>query len=166
MNIRIAKIEDLEAIVGIYNQAIAVGQKTADTEPFTVDNRKKWFEAHTPDNYPILIAEENDVVEGYLTISPYRPGRKALRHTAEVSYYVHFDHHRRGIASRLLEHAICMCPLLGIKNLFAILIDSNVASVQLLEKYGFEKWGHMPQIAEFDGIEVGHLYYGLRIDKC
>jgi phosphinothricin acetyltransferase len=59
-----------------------------------------------------------------------------------------------------------MCPSLQIKNLFAILIDSNQDSIRLLEKYDFEKWGHMPRVAEFDGIEVGHLYYGLRIEKC
>ena len=66
----------------------------------------------------------------------------------------------------LLQYVIGMCPLLQIKNLFAILIDSNQDSIRLLEKYDFEKWGHMPRVAEFDGIEVGHLYYGLRIEKC
>ncbi len=163
MNIRIAKIEDLEAIVNIYNQAIAVGHKTADTTPVTIDGRKKWFDEHTPDKYPILVAQDNDEVIGYLTISSYRPGREALRYSAEVSYYIHFDHHRKGIASKLLQEAIKICPSLQIKTLFAILIDNNHGSVQLLEKFGFKKWGHMPLIAEFDGIEVGHLYYGLRI---
>ena len=37
MNIRTAKLEDLGAIVHIYNQAIAAGQKTADIKPVTVD---------------------------------------------------------------------------------------------------------------------------------
>ena len=36
MNIRTAKLEDLGAIVGIYNQAIAAGQKTAETKPITI----------------------------------------------------------------------------------------------------------------------------------
>jgi L-amino acid N-acyltransferase YncA len=115
--------------------------------------------------YPILIAECGDSIVGYLTISAYRPGRMALRHTAEVSYYVHFDHHNKGVASRLLQHAIGMVPSLQIKTLFAILIDSNDVSIKLLEKYGFKKWGYMPRVAEFNGIEVGHLYYGLRIGE-
>jgi phosphinothricin acetyltransferase len=166
MNIRIAILEDLEAIVEIYNQAIAAGQKTADITPVTADVRKTWFETHTPNKYPILVAEEGDVIVGYLTISPYRPGRMALRHTAEVSYFVHFEHLRQGIASNLLKHAIRMCPSLEIKTLFAILIDSNHGSIRLLEKYGFEKWGQLPRVAEFYGIEVGHLYYGLRIEEC
>ena len=165
MNIRTATFEDLEAIVEIYNQAIAAGQKTADTTPVTTEDREKWFDGHTPDKYPILVAEDGNIIVGYLTISAYRPGRMALRYTAEVSYFVHFEHHRQGIASNLLQYAIDLCPSLRIKNLFAILIDSNQGSIGILEKYGFEKWGHMPRVAEFDGIEVGHLYYGLRIEE-
>ncbi len=166
MNIRIAKPEDLEAIVEIYNQAIAAGQKTANITPVTIEDRVKWFGEHTPDRYPILVAEDSNAIVGYLTISAYRPERMALRHTAEVSYFVHFEHHRQGVASSLLRYAIGMCPSLQIKTLFAILIDSNDASVRLMEKCGFTKWGHMPRVAEFDGVEVGHLYYGLRTEKC
>ncbi len=44
MNIRIARIDDLGPIIGIYNQAIAAGQKTADITPITVDDRKQWFD--------------------------------------------------------------------------------------------------------------------------
>jgi L-amino acid N-acyltransferase YncA len=165
MKIRIANLEDLEAIVEIYNQAIAAGRKTADTTPVSTNDRKIWFHAHNPDKYPILVAEKDNMIIGYLTISPYRSGRMALRYTAEVSYYIPFEHHRQGVASNLLKHAISLCPSLQIKTLFAILIDTNQASIRLMEKYGFEKWGHMPHVADFDGVEVGHLYYGLRIDK-
>ena len=166
MNIRIAKLEDIGAIIRIYNQAIAAGQKTADIKPVTIDERKKWFSEHTPDKYPIFVAQDKNEIIGYLTISAYRPGREALRYTAEVSYYVHSDHHRRGIASNLLRHAIEMCPSLQIKTLFAILLESNQGSIKLLEKFGFEKWGYMPRVADFDGIEVGHLYYGLRLENA
>ena len=164
--IRNAKIEDLAAIVEIYNQAVAAGQKTADLTPVTVDERKRWFEEHVPDKYPIVIAEEGNAILGYLSLSPYRPGRMALRYTAEVSYYVNFEHHRQGVASNLLQHAIKICPSLQIKTLFAILMDTNQESIGLLEKFGFEKWGHLPGVAEFDGIEVGHFYYGLKIESA
>ncbi|MBN2029308.1 N-acetyltransferase [bacterium] len=165
MKIRIAKPDDLTVIVDIYNQAIAAGQKTADITPVTVEDRKKWFVEHLPDKYPIYVAEKENTIVGYLTISPYRPGRQALRHTAEVSYYIHSAYQRQGIASRLLEYAIGMCHSLQIKTLFAILIDTNTASIRLMEKFGFERWGHMPRVADFDRIEVGHLYYGLRIGE-
>ncbi len=163
MNIRIAKPEDLEEIVEIYNQAIAVGEKTADLTPFTSNDRKPWFDEHVPGKYPILVVEKDRSIVGYLTISPYRPGRMALQYTAEVSYFIHFEHHRKGLASDLLRYAIDMCPLLQIKTLVAILIDNNQGSIRLLEKYGFKRWGQLPKVAEFDGIEFGHSYYGLRI---
>ena len=166
MNIRFAKIDDITAIVDIYNQAIAAGHKTADITPVVVHDRVKWFQEHTPDKYPIFVATTNDTVVGYLTISAYRPGRMALSHTAEVSFYIHFKHHRQGIASRLLQYAIDVCPSLQITTLIAILLEGNQGSISLLEKFGFKEWGYMPQIADFNGLQVGHLYYGLRIGKC
>ena len=32
-----------------------------------------------------------------------------------------------------------------------------------MEKFGFELWGHLPNIADFDGIECGHVYYGIKV---
>lgn len=163
MNIRVARREDLDGIVEIYNQAIAAGGKTADTTQVTVADREHWFNEHPANRYPILVAERESSILGYLTISAYRPGRMALRHTAEVSYFVHDQHHRQGIASRLLRHAIDSGPSLGVKTLFAILIDTNQDSVRLLTKHGFAEWGYMPRVVDIDGDEYGHLYLGLRI---
>ena len=160
-----AERKDLEDLVEIYNQSIAAGQITADLTPFTTADRTEWFEGHAPDKHPILVAEKEKMIVGYLTLSEYRSGRNALRHTAEVSYFIHFGYHRQGIASSLLRHAIEICPSLKIKTLFAILLDGNQGSIKLLRKFGFEKWGHLPRVAEFDGVEVGHLYYGLRINN-
>jgi phosphinothricin acetyltransferase len=55
------------------------------------------------------------------------------------------------------------CSKLGIKTLFAIILDDNEASVKLIEKCGYKKWGHLPGVAVFDGVEAGHLYYGKRV---
>jgi len=165
MNIRIAGLDDLSTIVDIYNQAVVAGHKTADITPLVIHERAKWFEEHAPDKYPILVATIGDTVVGYLAISAYRPGRMALSHTAEVSFYIHFKHHRKGIASSLLQYAIDICPSLRINTLIAILLESNQGSIGVLEKFGFEKWGFLPQVAEFDGVKVGHLYYGLHIEK-
>jgi len=162
MEIRTARLADLGDIVAIYNQAVRE-KATADTDPVTVLERRGWFERHAPDRRPILVAVE-DAVMGWCGLSDYRPGRAAVRHTAEISYYVHAAHRRKGIASALVAEAIRRCPELEIRTLFAILLDSNAASVGLLEKFGFRRWGHMPEVADFDGLELGHLYYGLRVD--
>ena len=64
LNIRIAEKQDLPRIVEIYNQAITSKQATADTQLFTVEQKKEWFNNHLPDKYPIFVAEEAGQVIG------------------------------------------------------------------------------------------------------
>lgn len=163
INIRIAGDEDLSQIVEIYNQAVNQHGATADLTPITVESRYQWFQDHTEDSYPIWIAERNDGILGWCSLSPYRPGRMALRKTAEISYYIHTAHLRQGIGSSLIRYAIAQCPQLGFKHLITMLLEINFPSIRILEKFDFNKWGHLPDVAEFDGKVCGHLIYGLHI---
>src|SRR5512134_551916 len=160
MIIRLAQLDDLPAIVDIYNQSIPSQQSTGDIQPLRVEDRLIWFEEHRPDGHPIFVAEVESQVAGWCSLSAYRPGRAALRFTAEISYYLASAYHRRGIGTALVEHALAACPALQIRHLFAIVLEGNQASLKLLEKMGFEGWGYLPRVADFDGKEVGHLYYG------
>jgi len=160
MIIRLARNDDLPTIVDIYNQAIPSKQSTGDTQPVRVEDRLAWFGEHLPDKHPIFVAEAEGQLAGWCSLSAYRAGRAAFRFTAEISYYIAPAYHRRGIATALVEHALAACPALQIRHLFAIVLESNEASRRLLEKMGFEKWGYLPRVADFDGREVGHLYYG------
>ncbi len=160
MRIRLAQSDDLPAIVDIYNQAIPSKQSTGDTQPVRVEDRVAWFEGHLPNERPIFVAEVQGQVAGWCSLSAYRPGRAALRFTAEISYYIAPAYHRQGIATALMEHVLAACPALQIRHLFAIVLEGNEGSCRLLEKMGFEKWGYLPRVADFDGKEVGHLYYG------
>jgi L-amino acid N-acyltransferase YncA len=164
LEIRAASQDDLPAIVAIYNQAIACGLKTGDIEPVTVPSRRAWFEEHDSSRYPIFVAEEMGAVVGYATLSAYRPGRAALRRTAEVSYYVDENCQRRGVGTRVLRHAIEQARGLGFKTLLAVVIEANLGSVALLKNFGFEQWGLLPNIVEHQGASFGHVYLGLRID--
>ena len=83
--------------------------------------------------------------------------------TAEVSYYIHQDFQGRGLGSALLDYTVKQCPKLEIKHLFAILLEVNIPSIGLLEKFQFERWGLMPDVVDLDGTECGHLIYGRRI---
>jgi len=162
MKIRLARDTDLGAVVEIYNQAVRE-LATADTEPVTVESRRSWFARHTADRRPILVAEDQGKILGWISLSDHRAGRQAVRHTAEISYYVHTDHRRRNVASQLVRAAIERCAGLEIKTLFAILLEDNTGSIRLLEGLDFEEWGRLPRVADFDGREVGQLYYGLRV---
>ncbi|MBK9991463.1 MAG: GNAT family N-acetyltransferase [Verrucomicrobia bacterium] len=99
---------------------------------------------------------------GWCSVSAYRPGRSALDKTVELSYYVHPQFRRRGIATALITHAIDGCRSVGFKNVFSILLGVNQASAASLP-VRFVQWGRLPGVAEIDGKEIDHLYFGKRI---
>jgi len=164
VRIRAARPADLAAILEVYNQAIAE-RATGDTGPVAVADRAGWIEGYSREGRPIQVAESAGEIVGWASLSAYRPGREALRHTAEISYYVDAGHRRAGVAARLIEHCIAWGPSIELHTLFAIVLDDNNPSIRLLEKLGFERWGHMPCVARFGEEEVGHLYYGRRVDS-
>ncbi len=160
---RLAKITDLKDITEIYNQAVLSGFETADMVVTEPEERIEWFNGHKENVYPVFVYELDKKVVGWVSVSPYRPGRKALRYTVEISYYVHKDFKRKGIGSRLIEYVSTRCRELNYKTIIAIILDKNIASIKLLAGFGFERWGHLPNVADFNGVECGHLIYGRKI---
>ncbi len=163
MKIRIATRDDLNSIDKIYNQAIATYRATADTVPYSREERLNWYNSHDPERYPVFVAEDMGNTVGYGYFTAYRGRRFALRYVAEISYFVHKDYQRRGIGSSLMKYALKVAPNLNIRSLVAILIGNNDPSVGLLKKFGFSQWGLLPGIVDFDGVEHDHLYYGKRL---
>lgn len=163
LKIRYANHQDLNRLLEIYNQAVRSRSSIAITEELTEEWANDWLSAHPENKYPIMVALENDEVVGFISLSPYRKGRDALKYNAEISYYLHKDFHRRGIGSFLMSHAIEIAKSLGYHNLIAILFDINIASIRLLEKFGFEEWGRLPKVIDMGNETYDHLYYGKHI---
>jgi L-amino acid N-acyltransferase YncA len=160
--IRTATIEDLPAIVDIYNSSIAGRMATADLEPVTVSSRVDWFNAHHP-RLPIWTFERLDgKIGGWLSLRSFY-GRDAYQHTAEVSVYVSPDYHRQHLGDRLLTHAIAACPSLDLNTLVGFIFGHNQASLNLFKKHEFQQWGFLPQIAELNGIERDLVILGRKI---
>lgn len=162
INIRTANISDLPSIVAILNQAINA-RVNGLLEEQTVEGRTDWFYSFDQNNYPIYVAEINNVVVGYCYLSTYRSGRQAMSKIAEISYYIDYNYHKQGIASTLIKHAIDDCKRLKKNSLLAVLLDINIPSISILEKFGFKKWGHFPDIIDLDGKICGQLIYGLKL---
>ena len=167
MFIRLAGINEseIERINEIYNDSVSRRFLTADTEPTTLSDRIRWLLSYNQTENPVYVAVEDFSVVGWISVRPYREGRSALKSTKEISYYVAKEHQGKLVGSRLLQHVIAEAPQLRIKNLLAIVLESNAASIRLLEKFQFKQWGHLPAVAEFNGQSVGHLYYGLHLEN-
>ena len=161
MKIRDAVETDLPAIVQIYNAAIPGRMATADLKPVSVESRLAWYREHSPNSLPIWVIESEQKIVGWLSFQLFY-GRAAYQHTAEVSIYVAPDRQRYGIGQKLLQSAIVRSPKLGLKTLMGIIFAHNQPSLRLFEKFGFQQWGYLPQVAELDGVERDVIILGLR----
>lgn len=158
--IRLFEQNDIYAINEIYNQAIIAGFNAFENK-ISLQNRLNWFENRNNIKHPVYIYENVGKVIGWIYFSPYRSNRNSLAKTIEVSYYVHQQHCRKGVGSELLNYAILKAPSLGFNTLVAILISSNLPSIKLLEKFGFEQWGKLPYVVlKNNKPPQHHLYYG------
>ena len=163
IRLRLARLEDLPAIVEIYNASIPGEQSTADLEPVTVESRMAWFVMHAPDRRPIWVAEDAARgVIGWLSFSDYY-GRPAYATTVELGVYIAPGAQRRGAASALVQHAIEAAPALGVRSLLWITFAVNEASVGLAARFGFEQWGLLPRVTELSGVRRDIAILGLEL---
>ncbi len=105
MKIRKANLTDNVRITEILNQAIEAGNATAILETFKPEDRLEWLQEHLGEKYVVYVAEMDYHVVGWLSLSPYRKGRQAFTHLAEITYYIDYAFHRKGIARALYEKA-------------------------------------------------------------
>ena len=160
--IRHATMQDLPAIVAIYNAAIPGRMATADLVPVTVASRRAWFRTHSADRRPIWVDERDGAVAGWLSLGVFYP-RAAWDPTAEVSVYVDPGCQRKGIAAGLLRHAVAMAPALGVRALAGFVFGHNEPSLALFRRAGFAEWGRMPGVTELDGIIRDVVIVGRRV---
>lgn len=162
MYIRNAVETDLRAIVTIYNASIPGRLATADLNPVSVESRLEWFSQHSSTSRPILVMETDKVILGWLSFQSFY-GRPAYQATAEISIYVSPVYQRQRVAYKLLESAVSLSPSLGLNTLLGFIFAHNQPSIKLFELFGFQIWGHLPQVANLDAIERDLLIMGRKI---
>ncbi|HVL75356.1 MAG TPA: GNAT family N-acetyltransferase [Noviherbaspirillum sp.] len=159
---RLARFEDLPAIVAIYNSTVASREVTADTEPITVESRHAWFAEHTPDRRPLWVAEQDGEIIGWLSYSNFY-GRPAYAGTSELSIYIAENARGKGLGRYFLEQAIAHAPKIQVHTLLGFIFGHNMPSLALFERFGFERWAHLPRVATLDGIERDLVILGKRV---
>ncbi|WP_103733890.1 GNAT family N-acetyltransferase [Pseudomonas sp. GZJR-8] len=148
--IRDATEQDLPAIRDIYNDAVLNTTAIWNEQPVDLANRQAWFSARQAQQYPILVAVENDEVTGYASFGDWRPF-EGFRYSVEHSVYVRNDQRGKGLGSLLMQALIERARSCGKHVMVAAIESGNLASVHLHERLGFITTGHMPQV----GIKFG-----------
>ena len=159
---RLARRDDLAAIVAIYNSTVASRMVTADTEEIAVASRQTWFDEHDPRRRPLWVVEQDGEILGWLSFSNFY-GRPAYAGTAELSIYLHEAHRGKGLGRYFLEQAIAHAPQIGVHTLLGFIFGHNQPSLKLFERFGFAHWANMPGVATLDGVERDLIILGKRV---
>ncbi|MBE9040121.1 N-acetyltransferase [Oscillatoriales cyanobacterium LEGE 11467] len=163
MNIRDATLEDLRAIVEIYNATIPGRMATADTEPITFESRLPWYRKHETSALPLWAIEIDGAIAGWLSLEEFY-GRPAYRATAEVSIYIAPAYQKQGWGKILLGEAIARGSSFGLSTFVGFIFAHNEPSLRLFEKFGFREWGYLPRVAQLDGVARDLIILGRPID--
>lgn len=154
---RDAQIEDVPAILKIYNHAVVNTNATFDLEEQTLEEREKWFR-HYGGQYPLIVAELDDQIVGYASLSSFRT-KPAYAKTAEISVYVDSDCHGKGIGKFLITEILLRAKQLRYHTIIAGITAGNEVSVALHERFGFRLAGTLAEVGyKFDKWQDVHFY--------
>ncbi|MDQ1153355.1 GNAT family N-acetyltransferase [Brevundimonas sp. SORGH_AS_0993] len=141
MIVRDVETDDMAAITAIYAESVANGRGTFELEAPDEMEMTARFAAVAALGLPRLVAEIDRGVVGYAYASPFRT-RQAYRYMVENSIYVAPEARGRGVASALLDALILRCEAMGLRQMVAVIGDSdNVGSVALHRARGFADAG-------------------------
>ncbi len=161
MEIRVARREDLQQLLDIYNYEVVHGVATLDLQPKSLEEWGRWFDAHNIKNHPLLVAEQAGRVAGYASLSPYR-SKEAYRSTVELSIYIGPDFRRQGVATALMEAILREArqdP--ETHTVVSVITDGNEASRKLHEKFGFTYCGAIREVGMKFGAYQDILNFSL-----
>lgn len=150
MEIVQATVADCATITEIYNHAVLHTDAIWNEKTVDVANRIAWLEQHQQENFPVLVAREQNCVVGYATFGHWR-AFEGFRYSVEHSVYVAPTAQGRGIGRRLLEQLIVEAAALGKHVMIAGIESQNKASIALHQHLGFVITGQMPQV----GVKFG-----------
>jgi L-amino acid N-acyltransferase YncA len=141
MKVRPATEADAQALAAIYGDAVAHGFGTFEEEPPGPAEMDAHRRAVPDRGLPYLVAEADGQVLGFAYAGPFRP-RAAYRYTLEDSVYVAPDAKGQGVGRAVLTAVIAACEALGVRQLMAVIGDSqNAGSMGLHRALGFEQMG-------------------------
>ncbi|KAI9252290.1 GNAT domain-containing protein [Phascolomyces articulosus] len=141
-SIRKVEEQDLPAITEIYNERITNSTGLFIYDPLTVDYMKKWFETTKEMGYPAIVAVEKTTGQtvAYSYLGSFR-SKPAYNLSAEITVYIHLDHHRQGLGRLLSLEIMRIAKDLKFKAITAGITSENTPSIGLFKSLGFNEAG-------------------------
>lgn len=137
--IRMATLDDAEAILNIYEPYILNTVITLECDKISIEDFKERMKS-IMSKFPWLVYTIDEKVVGYAYCSPHY-ARSAYQWGCLFSVYVHEEYHRQGIASLLSNALFEIVKKQGFYNVYSLICVPNVNSVALHQKVGFKEVG-------------------------
>lgn len=162
MQIRPAAVHDLPAINAIYNYYVLNSTCTYQLDPSPDEERVKWFTGRSA-KHPVLVMEENGIIVGWGSLSPWN-SRCGYAGSVEISLYIHHNHHRKGIGTRLALELIGLAKTAGLHTIIGGISTEQLPSIALHEALGFVKVGHLKEMGVKFGQRLDVGYWQLMLE--
>jgi L-amino acid N-acyltransferase YncA len=146
IDITIMQAEDWPAVKAIYEEGIATGNATFQTEAPLWD---EWNNTHL--QHSRLVAKIDNEVVGWVALTPVSE-RCVYAGVAEVSVYIAAKARGKGVGKALLKELINSSEAEGIWTLQAGIFPENVASIRLHEQAGFRVVGYRERVGKHFGV--------------
>ena len=143
--IRIATENDLQQTLDIYNEIIANSTAIFQYEPQTLEMRKSWFAEKKEKNFPVFVAEEDNMIVGFSTFGQFR-NWQAYQYSVENSVYVKAECRGKGISKLLMQPLINAARQMHLHTIIAGIVADNEASIALHKQFGFVEVAHFKEV--------------------
>ena len=154
MRIRKVQVSDWTDIKTIYQLGIDTKVATFETSP--PKDYIQWIKKTDSDN--AFVFEDGNCVLGWVILSKVS-SRCVYEGVGEISIYVHPDHKRDQIGSKLYKYLEEKARESGYWTIQAQLFAENTPSKTFFEKHGFRQVGVREKIGKLDDVWIDNYLY-------
>lgn len=158
-SIRIAEERDAQVVHDIYGAYVGQEHVTFTIDNPSVEEYKHKIEK-TKKMYPFYVAEDSDgKILGYVYGSPLRPHDAYKWNVESTIVLAPGAPRRKGIATALYAKFMETLKKQGFEFVYAVVVDSNEASIGLHNALGFKEAGHFYDVGYKFGKWRGIIWF-------
>lgn len=150
-----------DAILAIFNEAIANSTALYDYNARTADSMVGWFDAKARGNYPVIgVEDDSGSLLGFASYGPFRAW-PAYKYTVEHSVYVDARARGQGVGRALLGAIVLAAEKQDYHVMVGGIDAANAISIRLHESLGFKACGVVKQAGFKFGRWLDLAFYQL-----
>ncbi|RZF56768.1 N-acetyltransferase family protein [Acinetobacter halotolerans] len=147
--IRFATVDDLDAIVAIYNAEILTGTANWNDQAVCLSEYQQRFQQLQTQQFPMIVVEDlqHKKVAGYAYYAAFR-SISGYRQTIEHSVFIDPNYARQGLGKALMQQLIYLATQQQMHIMVAAIDSENTGSIVLHQQLGFVQTGYMPEVGQ------------------